>query len=305
MPVRYMLECYQPYYLFQVFSIKHIQNAVSIRFLSSDIYVYFYTYVYFFIEDIFTGVNILVVGLGGGILPLLLEKYLPSSTVTISIIEQHPAMEEIASMFYFEKRDERRTKLKFCNCIDYFRYPYPSNEYLDSSTELISNLNENNNHHNNPITKKISKNKKRKERAKEKRAKDSLDIIFVDADSRDHSHISSSGYPSPLLQPAVLRRMRDRLSAGGILIFHLYVRANENFRKALKLFQYIFMTEDEYIDGIQEQGGSPARVYSLFPSEESDSLLLIAVRRGCRDECTVDKGRANEYIDNWMQVFRY
>ena len=137
-----------------------------------------------------------------------------------------------------------------------------------------------------------------------------LDVIIVDADSKDPS-LGMSAPPAAFVSIESLVCMRSLLRPGGLLLVNVVARSDSAMEALKKLFLQVFVDVGEEKNPPEDQRVlERGQVFSLRPSEDEINVLLIGRKGGAPSlvDCglgtvaVTDAIHRERYIDRWMQV---
>ena len=122
-----------------------------------------------------------------------------------------------------------------------------------------------------------------------------VDLLFIDADSKDHS-LGMSAPPPAFVADATLRAIHASLSPGGVVVFNVVARvSHEVFRLADRLRTVFCRVDDQ---------GSVGMIKS---SKDTVNIIVIAVKSvpgtttGSRDLCP-DAQRREALVEDWLHA---
>lgn len=221
-------------------------------------------------------VQVLVVGLGGGVFPMCLRKYLPNAKIVVCEID--PDVENIAMEHFGFKRDEQLTVV-VAEGMEFISKLSQSEELNDLSEENLTKLK--------TVTTigddidEIEPIVLSSLHGAVPAVSPPLDLIFIDVDSKDPS-LGMSAPPAEFASIPAIQQMHSLLRPGGLLTINVVARAEEKFAQLKESIVSVF--------------GDQA-VYLLKPSSDTVNAILVAVRQPAGRVTRVD---AKKLINKWL-----
>lgn len=191
----------------------------------------------------------LIIGLGGGAFPMLLQKYIPALHMIICDLD--PDMEDIASSNFFFKKNSNMSMVyddgvKVIQCIHNQLHNNTSNDKNDDNTNQSNDSNTVEN-----VLKSINR---------------PLDFVFIDVDSKDPA-LGLSAPPKEFIDSITLSLMYNIITTNGICIFNVAARVKSELDAFLKRLVQAWTCHD-----------NQAKIFMIKASEETSNLIVIALK---------------------------
>jgi 2-polyprenyl-3-methyl-5-hydroxy-6-metoxy-1,4-benzoquinol methylase len=225
----------------------------------------------------------LLIGLGGGALPMVLQKYYPSLSLTI--VELDETVYEIAKNFFHFQLNSS-SEVAICEGIKFINSVVTSNEEVKTMKKVnnlpssLSDLSLN------PTSSSSSS-------LTSSRTMKQYDFIIIDVDCKDPS-MGLSAPPKEFITNDVLFKLYSLLSSDGILLINTVARNKELLNQFIDRLKIIFTLcplkdDEEEEEGVNEShakgGGNQnkgrieeGRILQLQANKENVNVCLICMK---------------------------